>query len=143
MIVPAHGFQAEIRAFIEHGLWDGMEQFGPASFMGWATEAEGLIAGVAFHNWHPSSGAIEISAYASRRDWLNKDRLRAAFSYVFDDLGCRIAVARIAESNTRARRFWRALGAAETLVPDLRGEGEAEAIAVLKAADWRKSKFTR
>lgn len=143
MIVPAHGYQDEINAFVSNGLFGDGRGFGPNQCMGWATETEGLVAGVVFHNWHPDDGVIELSSYSTCRDWLNKDRLRAVFSYPFDHLGSRLAVARIHENNTRARRIWRALGAAETLIPDLRGDGEAEAVAVLKAADWRNSKFMR
>lgn len=141
MIVPAHEYQREINLFVSRGL--GVPPFEMCQCLGWATEAEGLVAGVVFHNFDPDRGAIEMSAYSQNCGWLDRNRLRAVFSYPFDQLKCRIAVARIAESNTTARRIWRALGSSETLVPDLYAAGEAEAICILRADAWQKSNFVR
>jgi RimJ/RimL family protein N-acetyltransferase len=97
-----------------------------------------LIAGVLYHNWSPKTGAIEVSAAASDPRWLTKETLKALFGYPFDDIGCQIVVARIAETNIRARRMWRAVGAKEHLIPRLRGRNEAEAIMILTDDAWRK-----
>src|SRR3569833_1392033 len=97
-----------------------------------------LVAGVLYHNWSPKTGAIEISAAASDPRWLTKTTLRALFSYPFEQIGCQIVVARIAESNKRARRMWKAIGSKEYLIPRLRGPNEAEAIMVLTDDAWRK-----
>lgn len=111
--------------------------FGKFVAMGVIRDGE-LIAGVIYHNWSPETGAIEISAAASDPRWLTKETLRALFSYPFDRAGCQIVVARIAESNGRARRIWRAVGSKEYLIPRLRGRSEAEAIMVLTDDAWRK-----
>lgn len=107
-------------------------------------DAEGAVeAVVVYHNWSPESGTIELSAASTHRGWLDRARLRAVFAYPFDVCGCRLAVARIAEGNARARRIWRRLGASEHVIPELRGPGEAEVIYLLAAGTWRASPFAR
>jgi RimJ/RimL family protein N-acetyltransferase len=97
-----------------------------------------LVAGVVFHNWQPSAGVIELSAAATSRVWLTKERLRDIFGYVFDRVGCQLAVARIAEGNGVARRIARRVGADEYRLPRLRGLNEAEIIATLTVEAWRE-----
>lgn len=138
-MIPMHAHQDALRLFLQIGL--GIE-IGPAQFMGWA-RPDGIVASIAFHNYQPADGVIEISAYASTRDWLSKDRLRGVYSYPFDQLGVRLCVARISERNHTARRVWRALGASEFVIPELRGPGEAEAIYTLHRDQWAASKFMR
>lgn len=139
-MTPVYAFSDEVCSFVAHGLWGGrrtIEGYGA----GFATESEGLVAGIVYHNFDPDTGAIELTAYSSRRNWLNKERLRWIFDYPFDQLGARICVARISEHNTRTLRIWRAFGAELTPIPDLRAEGEAEVIAVLRRDTWQNSKF--
>ncbi|MDF3904697.1 hypothetical protein [Paracoccus sp. AS002] len=138
-MIPMHAHQDALRLFLERGL--GIE-IGPAQFMGWA-RPDGIVASVGFNNWQPDAGVIEMHAYASRRDWLSKDRLRELFSYPFGQLGVRMCVARISERNDTARRVWRALGASEFVIPELRGPGEAEAIYTLHRDQWSSGKFMR
>lgn len=134
-----HG-DPRIESFVGAGI-DAPLGFGNCACMGWGDPDP--VAGVVFHNWEPKAGVIELSAYASRRDWMTSARLRQIFGYVFDAAGCRIAIARISESNTRTRRIWRALGAREYLIPEIRGEGEAECVTILHKADWLNSKFMK
>lgn len=102
-----------------------------------------LVAGVVYHNWVPENGVIEISSAALRCNWLNKARLSAIFGYPFEQVQCRMVVARIAESNATARRIWRSIGASEYLIPQLRSHTEAEAIYTLSKEQWQGSKFMR
>lgn len=131
-----------VAAFVSDGLWGDQRGFGPCKGIGFA-DGDRLIAGIVYHNYDPWSGVIELSAYSERRDWLSKDRLRAVFSYPFEQMGLRLCVARISENNTRTLRIWRALGADFYPIPDLRAEGEAEIIAVLRRDTWENSKFAR
>ncbi len=128
-----------MKAFIEEGLGIRLTA---CECMGWGRNGE-LIAAVAFHNFYRGEGSIELSAFATCRDWLNKDRLREIFAYPFDQLGVRICIARIAEDNTRARRIWRAFGAREYVIHDLRADGIAECVYVLHRDQWRGGKFMR
>lgn len=102
---------------------------------------DGLIAGIVFHDWNPRSETIEVSAAADSPKWATRKTLTALFAYPFDGIGVRIVYARIAESNTRARRLWRAFGAKETAIPEMRGVGEAEIIATLTREQWQKSRL--
>lgn len=138
-MIAMHAHQDALRAFLQRGL--GID-IGLAQFMGWA-RPDGLVCSVGFHNFQPSEGVIELSAFTATRDWLSKDRLRELFSYPFDQIGVRMCVARISERNHTARRVWRALGASEFVIPDLRADGEAEAIYTLHRDRWASSKFMR
>lgn len=141
-MIPVWDCPKEVAAFVAHGLGYSTG-FGNSKGLGYANETEGIVAGVVYHNWNPASQVIEISAYSSRRNWLNKSRLRAVFSYPFDQLNCRMCIARISEKNTRTLRIWRVLGADFHTIPDLRADGEAEVVAVLRRAKWKNSKFLR
>lgn len=140
MIVPVYDMSEFVCLYVANGLWQGKRRI-TGYGLGFANDTEGLVAGIVYHNWEPDGGAIELTAFSHRRDWLNRDRLRAVFSYPFDQLGARICVARISEKNTRTLRIWRALGADLTPVPHLRADGEAEVIAVLRRDTWKDTKF--
>lgn len=101
-MIPVHDLQAEIIRFVELGLFPG-RNFGPASAMGWADES-GLVAGVVFHNWDPDTSVIEVSSFSTRRRWATPGIVSSMFSYPFQQLDCRLAVARISETNARAPR---------------------------------------
>ena len=143
MTVPVYDYPAEVKAFVEHGLWGGRRKFGPSTAVGFANQADGLVAGFVYHDYDPDSGVIEISGYSDRRDWTNKDMVRAIFDYPFEQLGVRLLVARHSEKNTRVRRIWRALGAREYIIDDLWADGEAMAVAVLSRDAWNKTKLKR
>lgn len=102
-----------------------------------------LVAGVVFHNWCPESAVIELSCAADDRRWMTRRVMNAAFGYVFDGLGCQMAVARIHEANEAARKLWRGLGAQEFIIPRLRGKDAAEVIYTLTREQWAASPFKR
>lgn len=138
-LVATWDYPDAVRTFVANGIWGGGQQF-PAESVGlaFASPGEGIVAGFVYHNWHPEAGVIEISGYSARRNWSTPDRVRELFRYPFEVVGIRMVVARHSENNTRARRIWKALGATETLIPDLRGPGEAEAVATLSRAAWER-----
>lgn len=140
-MIPMHAHQDALRVFLQRGL--DFPNIGMAFFLGWATEEHGIVAAVAYHNWNRKAGVIEISAYSTRRDWADLDRVREIFSFPFAQDGVRLAVARTSEHNKRVRRIWRAVGAQEYVIPDLQADGEAEAIMVLRKDVWAASKFMR
>lgn len=141
-MTPVYDHSEAVQAFVSRGLWGDLRGFGPAFGLGFADES-GLTAGVVYHNYQPDAGVIEISAYSDRRDWLKRDFLRAIFSYPFEQLNCRLVVARISERNARTLRIWRAFGADLHSIPELRGPNEAEVIAVLSREAWASGKFSR
>lgn len=131
-----------VQAFVERGIFPQGRTFGPCQAIGFERDGN-LVAGFVFHNWEPSTGAIEVSGYSIRRDWVNKKTLKMIFEYPFEICRCRIVVARHSEKNKRAIRIWNALGAVQTHIPELRGPNEAEVVAVLTRDAWQNSKFMR
>lgn len=98
------------------------------------------IGGVIFHEWNPEAGTMCMSA-AGEPGWLNRAVLHAMHSYIFDAVGCQLAVLQVSEHNARMRRIGLAYGYTETRIPRLRGRNEAECILTLADDDWRASRF--
>ena len=142
-MTPVFEYPEAVKAFVAQGIFAPGREFGASTAIGFANADTGLVAGVVYHNYEPSGQVIEVSAYSTRRNWINKSLLRIIFEYPFDQLGCRMVVARHSEHNKRAIRIWNALGAKQITLPDLRGPNEAEVVALLKADDWHNSKFMR
>lgn len=142
MITPVWDMPQHVEAFVSLGLWGDLRGVGPCRAVGFA-DADGLIGGVLFHDYDPDAGVIELTSYFARHDWLTKARLREVFSFPFDGIGARLAVARIAETNTRARRIWKALGAKETIIPEMHRPGEALCVFTLSSDDWHASQYMR
>lgn len=140
-MIPVLDHPQEVVRYVEFGIWRGGKTFGPATGIGFATPDVGLVAGVVYHNFDPEEGRIELSGYADRADWLSRSNLREIFHYPFEQVGVRIVIARHSENNQRAVRLWDRLGAAQHRIPDIRGPGEAEIVAVLSRDAWQNSKF--
>lgn len=100
------------------------------------------IGGVIFHEWNPEAGTMCMSA-AGEPGWLNRAVLHAMHSYIFDAVGCQLAVLQVSEHNARMRRIGLAYGYTETRIPRLRGRNEAECILTLPDDVWRASRFHR
>lgn len=128
--------------FVGRQIEGGERGFGNCVVMG-VVDNETLIAGVVFHNFSPENKTIELSAASISRRWLTRRVLHAMFDYAFDRAGCQMVVARHSEHNVVARRMWNAVGANEYIIPRLRGENEAEAIATYTADAWREYKIMK
>ena len=139
-MIPVWDMPREVEAFVSLGLWGDLRGVGECTALGFADQ-DGLVGGILYHEYDPDAGVIELTSYFSRRDWLNRSRLQMVFDYPFSF--ARLAVARIAETNTRARRIWRAFGATETRIPNLHRPGVAMCVCTLSSDDWRASKFMR
>ena len=85
------------------------EDFGDCTAIGVADGAR-LVGGFVFHNYNPKAGVIEVSFASRNRRWLTRPVLYAAFSYVFDQLGCQLAVARTPARLKHALRINQAYG---------------------------------
>lgn len=132
-----------VEAFVAQHIPGCARGFGNCVSIGFTDDTGQLEAGVVYHNWQPECGVIELSAASINRTWLNRQRLKQIFAFPFDQIECRIAVARISEHNTLARRIWRSLGAEEYRIPQLRSPTEDEMIYTLHADKWRAGKFLR
>ncbi|QNQ62517.1 N-acetyltransferase [Brucella sp. 6810] len=100
-----------------------------------------LIAGVLFHNWHPESGVMEMTAGSTSKRWLNRRTLQQIMSLVFDGFKNQLAVMRVSERNQNMIRIARAYGFSGTYIPRLRGRDEGEFIFTLTDDDWRNGRF--
>lgn len=120
--VAAHGFGSDFTAIgVEH---DGS-----------------LIGGFVFSHWSPETGTIEISYAGTNRRWLTRPVLFGAFSYVFDEVGCQMAIARTPASLAHGVRIPRAYGFKQVIIPRLFGRSEDGVISTLTAEDWRSNGF--
>lgn len=114
--------------------------FGPSVTMGLFEEGK-IVAGVVFHNYYRDEGVIEFSGASDTPRWMSRRMLGEMFRYIFDQLGCQLAVARVSERNTRLLRILSAYGFDHVLVPRLRGRDEGERIFTLADDVWRANGF--
>ena len=112
--------------------------FGPCKAVG-VFSGDKIVAGVVFHNWSPETQVIEVSCAAISPHWAARSILTELFDYPFSF--CRLVVTRFSEKNKRVEKLWRAFGADLIRLPDMRAEGEAEILATLKPAQWKKSRL--
>ena len=98
-----------------------------------------MIGGVVCHNWSPEHETIEVSVAATSPKWATRSILSELFKYPFGF--CRMVLARHSETNTRARRFWAAIGADEHIIPGLYGQKESGCIVTFSREQWAKSRF--
>lgn len=128
--------------FVSQIIWGEPGRFTRFCTMAVADDRK-LVGGVVYHGWQPETGALEVSAAALHPKWLTRDVIRAAITMPFEALGCQAIYAHHSEGNRPARRFWQRLGAAEHIIPRLRGRDTAEVLAVLTDDAWAASRFNK
>lgn len=101
-------------------------------------QIEGLVA---FHNYDPAAGTMEISAAAETPRWLNRRVLKEIFGYIFDQCDCQAAVMRCDPDDRTMSRIATAYGFQRYDIPRLRGRNKSEAIYILSEEDWRSNGF--
>jgi RimJ/RimL family protein N-acetyltransferase len=123
-------------------LIEGCERadFGGCTAIGVA-DGDALLGVFVFHNYNRATGVMEVSFAGLGTRWLTRRLLHAAFSYVFDELACQLAVARTPASLATALRIARAYGFRQVRVPRLFGRGEDGIISTLTAEAWRSNGF--
>ena len=110
--------------------WDG--DFGHCVGLGFLGR-DGIEAGFVYHDYQPDFGTIEITGAA--RGWIGtRGKLRAVFSYPFDQLDCQMCIARTA--NPRVVRIWTRLGAQEYRIARMFGRGADGTILTLTKEAW-------
>ena len=135
-----YGASEIVSLWVADKIDDCPRGFGECNAIG-VKSSKGLVAGFVFHNWSPECQTIEVSAAAIDPRWAQRSILTELLSYPFFDLQCRIVLARTAENNKRPLKLWRALGATEHVLPDLRAEGLNEVVSLLKKEAWQKSRL--
>lgn len=123
-------------------IWGADNQFGPHSSMGVYDDGD-LIAGTVYHNWHESSGVMELSSASTSKRWLQPAVINAMFSFPFDLMGAQMVVLRVSERNTGMVRIAQRFGFDGVLIPRLRGRDEAEWIFTLTDDAWRSNALAK
>lgn len=120
--------------------------FGDSRNMGEGTalvviEGDRAVAVAVMHNYNAHTGVIEISAASDSKRWLTRPVLRAMFGYIFNELGCQVAVTRIDAANRSLMRIMKAYGFKIHVIPRLRGRDKSEAVCVLADDAWKANGF--
>ena len=138
---PVYG-QDEVVAKLVASLIPAAARGFGADFTAIGVDHEGeLVGGFVYTGWTPEAGTIEISYAGTNRRWLTRPVLHAAFSYVFDGIGCQMAIARTPSRLAHATRIARAYGFKQVTIPRLFGRREDGVISTLTAEDWRSNGF--
>ena len=125
--------------WVINGIGPRVQTFGRYYAIGVLNHDE-LVAGIVLHGYDKESSVIEMSAYATR-PWLNRRVVNYTFDLAFNVFKMRVVAARHSERNVKARKIWLRLGAVETKIPNLYGEGVAECITVYRREDWMGSVY--
>jgi RimJ/RimL family protein N-acetyltransferase len=126
-------------------LFNHCRGFDPCTTMG-VFDQDKLIAVVAFHNYEPEQGVIELSCIAEKKEWLKRHILWEMFSYAFDQLGCQLAVLRVSERNKQWNgrglpRLLKSYGFTSIRIPRLYGRNEDGILYSLTDEAWRCNGF--
>jgi len=103
-----------------------------------------LVAGMAYHNFDPDAGTIEMSGAALPGvQWLTRETIRRMYVYPFLQLGCQMVLMRVDAEDTRLLRQLAALNYSFITIPRLLGRGKDSVLCLLTEEDWRASKFQK
>lgn len=138
---PVYGQDEAVAALVASLIPAAARGFGEAFTAIGVDHGGDLVGGFVFTGWAPEAGTIEISYAGIDRRWLTRRTLYAAFSYVFDGIGCQMAVARTPASLKHGVRIARAYGFKQVTIPRLFGRDEDGIISTLTVEDWRANGF--
>lgn len=138
MIELAYGVNHEIAAWVANNIQGCERGFDKPVSIG-VIRNGAIIGGVVYHNWHPESGVIEMSAAAADSRWLMGPTLHAIFEYPFQQLDCQLVVLRVSERNDRMVKIAFRFGFEGYLIPRLRGRDEGEYLFTLTKERWLKT----
>ena len=131
-----------VKMWSESRIWDDGREVPPSLTMG-VLEDRKIVAGVAFHDFQPKAGVIEISGASESKRWLTRNVLKNIFGYVFNDARCQMCVARIDPDNTSLLRIFKAYGFNDIRIPRLLGRDKDQIILTLTQEDWEANRFNR
>ena len=129
---------AAVGEFVSREIWGVVGQFGPHASMG-VYDGDRLIAGTVYHNWHETSGVMELSSASTSKRWLQPKVINAMFSFPFDLMDAQMVVLRVSERNKTMVSIAARFGFEGVLIPRLRGRDEAEWIFTLTDDAWRET----
>lgn len=133
---------ATVGRFISKLIWDNPDRLADYCTMA-VSENDRLIAGVAYHNWQPDTGVIELTSASLDKRWLTKPVVNAMFELPFNLLGCQLVVLRVSETNENMIHIARSFGFGEHFIPRLSGRDKGEFVFTLSDDQWASSKFRK
>jgi RimJ/RimL family protein N-acetyltransferase len=98
-----------------------------------------IVGALIFENYRPENQTIEIGVVSTSPRWLNRTVMQAMADFVFEQLGCQMAVFRTSERNTEACRLMERVGFECIVIPRLRGRDEAEHFYTLTDTAWNQN----
>jgi RimJ/RimL family protein N-acetyltransferase len=101
-----------------------------------------VLGCVVVHDWNPEAQTIEVSALSIDKMFPNRAATRAVLEYAFG-IGCQAVVSRTDAANEHVRKWAKALGAQEYIIPRLRGRTASEAICIMTDDAWRRSRWRK
>lgn len=112
--------------------------FGPAAVAG-VMRGNVLAAGVAFHDWQPGCGTLQVSIAGEGR-WASRRVLRELFAYAFQAAGANKLWAAMAHDAPGPLDFNRRLGfRRDGVLRHHFGPGKHAVIASMMREEWRRS----
>lgn len=103
-----------------------------------------LIAGLAYHNWNPDAGTIEISGAAlPGHYWMTRETLKRMYRYPFFECGCQMVINCVPAEDERQLRMLAVFGYSLILVPRGLGRDKDLVLATLTREQWEDNKFNR
>lgn len=133
-------YNKAVGEFVCKEIWNDQNALEKYCTMGVFQDGE-LVAGTVYHNYHETSGVIELTSASLHKRWLTKPVIRAMFWLPFTRLGCQLVVLRVSERNKRMVKIAKSFGFKEFLIPRLRGRDENEYIFTLTDDQWKASKY--
>lgn len=127
---------AAVGEWISMQLW-GRSDRGPRDFSTLAVfRDDTLIAGVAYHDWHPREGVIEMTVAAVSPRWLTKPVLKRLFGFPFQQLGCQLVVWRVSARNAHVLDLARRQGFSLYQIPRMLGRHEDGVVCTYTDDAW-------
>lgn len=101
------------------------------------------IAGVIFHDYKPAPQTVQFSAASTDSRWLLGATLHVIFGYIFDDLGCQMALSGNSAANESAHHLLHGLGFKNNVIERGWGRDTALHLWTLTQEQWLENKLMK
>jgi hypothetical protein len=126
----------------DHGLVDIGQRFGKAYTAIGVCEDDELIAGMAYFNFNPKTGVIELAIAAlPGRLWLTRQTLALMARYPFEQCRCQMIMTWTTPAYQSVLRMLAISNFDFITIPRLFGRGQDCVVCLLTAEAWAASKF--
>ena len=132
---------AEIIRFIGTRVW-GEDALAPGGTAAGIFRNQAMVAGVAFHNWQPDFGTVELSC-AGSGNWLTRGILSEVMGYAYGALKAQAVIMTMAHDNMAARSLCSKMGSKEYIIPRLMGRDKSMVIGVITSESWNATGLER